>query len=146
MKIKTEIYRDSMQNYKRYGIPKAQLIIADVPYNIGTNFYGSNPMWYKGGDNRNGESRYADKGYQLRNKTSGSQGEGKTKIGDYKPHKGYYDGLKQGENNLKKKLRNIIQKHLIISIKPEKMGNKISEKQFEKFQKLIWEDSENERV
>lgn len=90
--------------------------------------------------------QYADKGYQLRNKTSGSQGEGKTKIGDYKPHKGYYDGLKQGENNLKKKLRNIIQKHLIISIKPEKMGNKISEKQFEKFQKLIWEDSENERV
>lgn len=61
MKIKTEIYRDSMQNYKRYGIPKAQLIIADVPYNIGTNFYGSNPMWYKGGDNRNGESRYAKK-------------------------------------------------------------------------------------
>ncbi len=44
-----EIYRDSMQNYKRYAIPKAQLIIADVPYNVGNNFYGSNPMWYKGG-------------------------------------------------------------------------------------------------
>lgn len=27
----------------------AQLIIADVPYNVGTNFYGSNPMWYVGG-------------------------------------------------------------------------------------------------
>lgn len=38
-----------MQNYKRYAIPKAQLIIADVPYNVGNNFYGSNPMWYKGG-------------------------------------------------------------------------------------------------
>lgn len=46
---KCEIYRDSMQNYKRYAIPKAQLIIADVPYNVGNNFYGSNPMWYKGG-------------------------------------------------------------------------------------------------
>ena len=32
-KIRCEIYRDSMQNYKRYAIPKAQLIIADVPYN-----------------------------------------------------------------------------------------------------------------
>lgn len=46
---KCEIFRDSMQNYKRYAIPKAQLIIADVPYNVGNNFYGSNPMWYKGG-------------------------------------------------------------------------------------------------
>ena len=48
MAIKCEIYRDSMQNYKKYAIPPAQLIIADVPYNVGNNFYGSNPMWYKG--------------------------------------------------------------------------------------------------
>lgn len=47
-KIKCELYRDSMQNYKKYGIRPAQLIIADVPYNVGANFYGSNPMWYKG--------------------------------------------------------------------------------------------------
>lgn len=59
--IRCEIYRDSMQNYKRYGIPHAQLIIADVPYNVGENFYGSNPMWYNGGDNLNGESKYAKK-------------------------------------------------------------------------------------
>lgn len=50
-----------MQNYKKYGIPPAQLIIADVPYNVGTNFYGSNPMWYNGGDNKNGESKLAGK-------------------------------------------------------------------------------------
>ena len=50
-----------MQNYKKYAIPPAQLIIADVPYNVGNNFYGSNPMWYKGGDNKNGESKYAGK-------------------------------------------------------------------------------------
>lgn len=60
-KIKCEIYRDSMQNYKKYAIPPAQLIIADVPYNVGTNFYGSNPMWYVGGDNKNGESKFAKK-------------------------------------------------------------------------------------
>lgn len=59
--IKCEIYRDSMQNFRRYGIPKAQLIIADVPYNVGNNFYGSNPMWYNGGDNKNGESKLAGK-------------------------------------------------------------------------------------
>ena len=60
-KIKCELYRDSMQNYKKYAIPPAQLIIADVPYNVGKNFYGSNPSWYIGGDNKNGESKLAGK-------------------------------------------------------------------------------------
>ncbi len=55
-KIKCELYNDSMQSWKCYPIQKAQLIIADIPYNVGTNFYGSNPMWYIGGDNKNGES------------------------------------------------------------------------------------------
>ncbi len=58
-KIRTEIYRDNFQNYKKYGIPKAQLVIADIPYNLGKNAYGSNPQWYKDGDNSNGESEYA---------------------------------------------------------------------------------------
>jgi site-specific DNA-methyltransferase (adenine-specific) len=60
-KTKCELYNDSMQGWKCYPIQKAQLIIADVPYNIGTNFYGSNPMWYIGGDNKNGESKFAKK-------------------------------------------------------------------------------------
>jgi len=59
--MKCEIYNDSMQNWKKYPIQKAQLIIADVPYNVGNNFYGSNPMWYNGGDNSNGESKLAGK-------------------------------------------------------------------------------------
>lgn len=59
--MKCEIYRDNMQNYKKYAIPPAQLVIADVPYNVGTNFYGSNPMWYNGGDRKNGESKLAGK-------------------------------------------------------------------------------------
>ena len=61
-KIKCEIYRDSMQNYKKYAIPPAQLIIADVPYNVGKNFYGSNPSWYKGG----GTTRTENQGLQAR--------------------------------------------------------------------------------
>ncbi len=60
-KIKCELYNDSMQGWKCYPIQKAQLIIADVPYNVGNNFYGSNPMWYVGGDNKNGESKFAGK-------------------------------------------------------------------------------------
>ena len=55
------IYRDHFQNYKRYNIQKAQLVIADIPYNIGKNAYGSNPKWYVDGDNENGESEFAGK-------------------------------------------------------------------------------------
>lgn len=53
------LIRDNFQNFKGYRIPKAQLIIADVPYNIGENAYGSNPQWYNGGDNSNGQSELA---------------------------------------------------------------------------------------
>ena len=61
MAVKAEIFHDNFQNYKKYNIPKAQLVIADIPYNIGADAYGSNPMWYNGGDNKNGESKYAKK-------------------------------------------------------------------------------------
>jgi site-specific DNA-methyltransferase (adenine-specific) len=57
------IYRDHFQNYKGYAIPKAQLIIADIPYNLGNNAYASNPSWYEGGDNKNGESKLAGKAF-----------------------------------------------------------------------------------
>lgn len=59
--IKCELYHDNFQNFKRYQIPKAQLVIADIPYNIGANAYASNPAWYVDGDNRNGESEKAGK-------------------------------------------------------------------------------------
>lgn len=55
------LINDHFQNYKTYNIPKAQLIIADIPYNIGKDAYGSNPSWYVGGDNTNGESSLAGK-------------------------------------------------------------------------------------
>ena len=56
-----ELYNDHFQNFKVYQIPKAQLIIADVPYNLGKNAYASNPVWYKDGNNKNGESELAGK-------------------------------------------------------------------------------------
>lgn len=54
------IYNDHFQNFKRYQIPRAQLIIADIPYNVGKNAYGSNPSWYIDGDNKKGESKNAN--------------------------------------------------------------------------------------
>lgn len=62
-RAKVKLFNDNFQNFKKYNIPKAQLVIADIPYNIGTNAYASNPMWYKGGDNANGESRLAKKAF-----------------------------------------------------------------------------------
>lgn len=60
-KLPCEIYNDHFENAKRYNIPHAQLIIADLPYNLGVNAYASNPSWYNGGDNKNGESKLAGK-------------------------------------------------------------------------------------
>ena len=50
------LFNSSFQDFKRYGIPKAQLILTDIPYALGDKAYGSNPSWYIGGDNKNGES------------------------------------------------------------------------------------------
>lgn len=62
-KIKCELYHDHFQNFKRYNIPKAQLVIADIPYNLGKNAYGSSTEWYVGGENKNGESDKAGKSF-----------------------------------------------------------------------------------
>lgn len=80
---------------------------------------------------------YALNGYQLRNKTSGSQGVGKSQIDDYRPQKGYRDGMEQGRKNLARELNHIIDKHLVVSIKPEKANNKVSIKAFEKFREIL---------
>lgn len=80
---------------------------------------------------------YADNGYQLRNKTSGSQGEGKAQIDEYRPQKGYRDGIKQGRKNLARELSSIAEKHLRIELREDKQGNKVSQKQLDKFMELI---------
>lgn len=60
---KCELYHDNFQNYKKYNIKKAQLVIADIPYNLGVNAYASNPEWYIGRNNKNGESKKAAKAF-----------------------------------------------------------------------------------
>ena len=80
---------------------------------------------------------YAAAGYQLRNKTAGSQGVGKVQIDEYRPSKGYRDGLEQGRKALAKELKHIIDKHLTIELKAEKKANKTSQKALEKFMGLL---------
>lgn len=121
-------------------LKKHGLYSEDNPYGWKVNFrhYTTNlldkmeQLWIK---------QYADKGYQLRNKTSGSQGEGKSQIADYRPQKGYRDGLKQGRINLARELSSIAEKHLKIEIRDDKKNNKISQKQFEKFKELLNADN-----
>jgi len=59
--VKPELFNDHFQNFKRYNIPKASLVIADIPYNISTDAYGSNPQWYVDGDSKKGQSELAGK-------------------------------------------------------------------------------------
>lgn len=82
-----------------------------------------------------------DAGWIIKNKTGGGQDEGKEKIADYRPAKGYYDGIKQGRKTLAKDLKHIIDTHLQVSLKPEKQNNKVSIKALEKFNTLLDEDS-----
>ena len=79
---------------------------------------------------------YAKNGYQSRNKDTGG-GAGKEQIDDYRPQKGYYDGLAQGRKNLAKDLRHIIDLHLTVKLKEGKENNKVSQKALEKFWDLL---------
>jgi hypothetical protein len=85
---------------------------------------------------------YTKKGYQCRyNKTSGSQGEGKEKINEFRPAKGYRDGIQQGKITLARELKHIIDTHLNVSIRPEKVNNKVSINALEKFNDLLNEEN-----
>ena len=82
---------------------------------------------------------FANKGYQLRNKTGGSQGVGKFGINDNKPSKTYRDGVKYGREKLKKELNAIIDKYLIIETKNE---SKLAKNGLEKFKNLLLDDEQ----
>ena len=49
-------------------------------------------------------------GFQLLNKTTGSQGQGKQALGEQKPAKGYYDGIKQGRKKVIDEINNRLTK------------------------------------
>ena len=60
--------------------------------------------------------KYANLGYQMRNKTIGGQNAGKNGMGNQKEAKGYYDGLKQGYLNAQKYIAGLFKKNLVVSI------------------------------
>ena len=59
--ITCEIYHDCFQNFEKYNLPKAQLILSDIPYSVGADFYASRPEWYIGRDIQSGQSDKAGK-------------------------------------------------------------------------------------
>ena len=122
-------------------IKKRGLYSADNPYGWKVNF-----MHYPKDNLDKWEQywilEYTKRGYQCRyNKTGGGQGEGKEKINEFRPAKGYRDGIKQGKINLARELSSIAEKHLKIEIREDKKNNKASQKQFEKFMWLMNEDA-----
>ena len=85
--------------------------------------------------------KYANLGYQLRNKTSGSQGEGKDSLDvERKPSKGYYDGVEYGYNKAIKEIGILFDKYLDAVIKGD--SNKIKERKLEEFLHLIRGDKD----
>ena len=78
---------------------------------------------------------YADKGYQLRNATSGSQGKGKKDIAD-NPTKGYQEGLYNGYKKARKEMAHLFDLHLEVKTKKEP-PTKLQAKALEKFKEFI---------
>ena len=80
--------------------------------------------------------KYANAGYQMRNKTSGSQGEGKQGISANRQSKGYYDGLEQGKKKSREYVAGLFAKHLTVSTKKQP-PTKLQEKALQKFNDFI---------
>lgn len=79
--------------------------------------------------------RYANAGYQLRNKTAGGQSDGKFEIAETKPRRTYRDGLQQGYSNAQKEVAKLFEKNLDYSIKGKENKNKL--KAYEKFKNFL---------
>lgn len=86
--------------------------------------------------------KYANAGYQLRNKTSGSQGEGKRDIAD-EPTKGYLEGLHNGYKKAQKEIAHLFKLHLKCETKKEP-PTKLQVKALEKFNNFIMVEDEND--
>lgn len=81
--------------------------------------------------------QYTKQGYQARyNKTGGSQGIGKEKINEYRPAKGYRDGLAQGHKNASREIAHLFDLHLDYKAKSNP-PNKNQQKAIEKFENFL---------
>lgn len=81
-------------------------------------------------------------GYQLLNKTTGSQGQGKQALGEQKPAKGYYDGIKQGRKKVIDEINNRLTKgdiRLVIE-----SPNKRKEQHLAKLMEILGENDDED--
>lgn len=81
-------------------------------------------------------------GYQLLNKTTGSQGQGKQALGEQKPAKGYYDGIRQGRKKVIDEINNRLTKgdiRLVIEC-----PNKRKEQHLAKLMELLGENNDED--
>lgn len=85
---------------------------------------------------------YANQGYQLRNKTTGSQGAGKAALGDGKSTKGYREGLTQGRKNTQKEVKEFFDKYLTYDIKGK--PGKIKQRKYDEFTAFLNENNNTE--
>lgn len=81
--------------------------------------------------------QYANDGWQLRNVTGGSQGEGKFNLAEGKSPKGYRDGLQQGRKNTIKEIAKLFEKNLTYQING--VINKRKQNALEKFESILAE-------
>jgi len=79
--------------------------------------------------------QYAQNGFQLRNKKLGGQCAGNDKIAEYKPSKGYRDGIKRGYIVASKEISALFEKHLNFTTKSENpnVNQQKAVKKFEDF-------------
>lgn len=86
--------------------------------------------------------QYADEGWQLRNVTGGSQGEGKFNLNEGKSPKGYREGLSKGYENARKEIKTLFDKYLTYSIKDK--PNKIKQRKYDEFTAFLNEGETEE--
>lgn len=79
--------------------------------------------------------QYADEGWQLRNVTGGSQGEGKFNLNEGKSPKGYREGLDKGYQNARRDVAKLFEKNLTYSINGK--DGKFKQRAYEKFTEFI---------
>lgn len=78
---------------------------------------------------------YANNGYQVRNRTSGSQDGDKFSIAENKSPKNYTDGVLYGEKKTLRKIKELFEKYLDVSVKDK--PNKIKERKLQEFKDLL---------
>lgn len=77
---------------------------------------------------------YANMGYQLRNKTTGGQNDGKRDIAE-NITKGYQQGLHNGYEKARKEIAKLFEKNLTFAVSGK--SNKLKEKAFLKFEEFL---------